>query len=603
MKKLKKNLYGFAAAAIAVSGLVSCSNTLDAPIPDGNKPAPITSPVTSPNIVSWSGSQVLANTFGKNFTGSNYSAGNVATRGVDVNGNLWYQNWERPTNVTEEEIAKVLEAVKDPRVNAKNDIHIDWTNYWVQQVYTGEATYEDGYGQNIGTGSSHMNHLLAYSNKVKEQTSWWPEAEFTLRDKYEYEDVYEHVNNFNSGSNNTVFTDDESGEKYYGTTLMTDMYAEGITDQFGYHNSTDSKNHFEYIILEIDGSYYVCFDFYATHPEGQEANKNMDVERDWIFNDWIVKISPATPKNNNGNTGGNGGNTGGNPGGDKPENTNPADVNEVEINLALLDQHEYPDGVKDLVSKLSIHVRYPHDVEVVMPMPEKFYCDQDDLYIIKDHYTNNGNPNWVYGGEESRIEYEINGQKVSLHVQFFPASNDNITASGEGYIKVHTRGINDAVIDYCRENFGDGINFEVYNYYDLSTVENQITDTYKYLQWNYLSRSYVNFDCWNTNGVFPNYYINAFNSIDGKRNPGDCYVWIIGDERANNGKSTYNNIFLTFNQRSFYHNAYNGKHYNNSPYNWIYTAKNVEGSSEPSEDIAMPTKDNWPFKYPNQIEY
>ena len=56
----------------------------------------------------------------------------------------------------------------------------------------------------------------------------------------------------------------------------------------------------EYIIIpgsKIDpslaGFYYVGFDFYATHPEGQESNKNMDVERNWKFNDWIVRISPA----------------------------------------------------------------------------------------------------------------------------------------------------------------------------------------------------------------------------------------------------------------------------------------------------------------------
>jgi hypothetical protein len=106
---------------------------------------------------------------------------------------------------------------------------------------------------------------------------------------------YEHINNFNTGNNNTVYTDDETHEQFIGTTLMVNMESDGRTEQFGYHNSVDSKDHFEYIILYIDGAYYVGFDFSASHPEGQEANKNMDVERDWIFNDWIVKISPALP--------------------------------------------------------------------------------------------------------------------------------------------------------------------------------------------------------------------------------------------------------------------------------------------------------------------
>lgn len=213
-------------------------------------------------------------------------------RGFDVNGNLWYQNWERPTNVTEDEIAKVVAEFSKVRVNAVNDIHIDWNNYWVQQVYTGTTHYQDGYGNDI-LGSSKMNKLIAYSSKEMKTICYWP-REDELVDKTS--GFYEHVNNFNSGANNTTYTDDETGQQYVGTTLMTDMYAEGIVNQFGYHNSTDSQDHFEYIILEIDGSYYVGFDFYAQHPQGQEANKNMDVERDWIFNDWIVKISPAMLK-------------------------------------------------------------------------------------------------------------------------------------------------------------------------------------------------------------------------------------------------------------------------------------------------------------------
>ena len=36
---------------------------------------------------------------------------------------------------------------------------------------------------------------------------------------------------------------------------------------------------------------YLGFDFYAQKRADQPADKNMDVERDWIFNDWIIKIS------------------------------------------------------------------------------------------------------------------------------------------------------------------------------------------------------------------------------------------------------------------------------------------------------------------------
>ena len=232
--------------------------------------------------------QAFESNFGKIANNHDWGFGVVdygTTRAANVNGNLWYQDWVRPVNITDEEKTKVVAEFSKVRKNEVNSVHIDWNNYWVQQVYKGEATYNDGFGNSIGVASSKMNKLIAYNSNYKE-TVWWPEYK-------EIEGGYEHVNNFNDGNNTTEYTDDVTHEKFIGTTLMVNMNAEGIVDQFGYHNSVDSKDHFEYIILEIDGAYYVGFDFYATHPEGQEANKNMDVARDWIFNDWIVKISPA----------------------------------------------------------------------------------------------------------------------------------------------------------------------------------------------------------------------------------------------------------------------------------------------------------------------
>lgn len=233
--------------------------------------------------------QAFESNFGKVASNHDWGFGGAyesSTRAVNVNGNLWYQDWERPMNITDNERSKVLAEFSKVREGWINTVHIDWKNYWVQQVHKGTAEYNDGNGNNIGTGSSKMNKLIAYNTKYKEEV-WWPDHKII-------EGGYEHVNNFNNGDNQTEYTDDITKEKFIGTTLMVDMDAEGITDQFGYNNSIDSKDHFEYIILEIDGSYYVGFDFYAVHPDGQESNKNMDVDRDWIFNDWIVKISPAS---------------------------------------------------------------------------------------------------------------------------------------------------------------------------------------------------------------------------------------------------------------------------------------------------------------------
>ena len=193
------------------------------------------------------------------------------TRGHDVNGNMWYQKWERPVNVTDAEKEKVSAEFAKVRENAVNEINIPWENYWVQQVHTGDRASVDGTGTRVyPTGV--MNKLMAYNFNTGE---------------------YEHVNNFNAANNTTEYTDDVTHEKFYGTTLMVDMGTGDKLDQFAYHNTSSSDYYYSYIVLEIDGAYYVGFDIVGYHPVGQDANANMDVDRDWIFDDWIVKISPA----------------------------------------------------------------------------------------------------------------------------------------------------------------------------------------------------------------------------------------------------------------------------------------------------------------------
>lgn len=423
----------------------------------------------------------------------------------DVNGNLWYQNWDRPINVTQEEIEKVVAEFSKVREGVVNDIHIDWENYWVQQVFTGTQTYIDGYGNNIGTGSSHMNHLLAYNSNHTE----WDGSH------------YEHINNFNSGSNNTIYTDDETHEQFIGTTLMTDMHADGVINQFGYHNSTDSKNHFEYIILEIDGYYYVGFDFYANGTEQYPANKNMDVERDWVFNDWIVRICPAYHKGETPTDGT-----------DEPitpptqDEAKEATKGEIEVNLSADDKNgEY------LESHLSIHVRVATDVEIFIPIPMEYYCETDDMAIVQKHDKNL----MVHGGPYQTTYTLQDEEKGSLTVTL------NVDFLDNG-IKIWTDGINQDVIDFCYKHYDDGITFEVWNYF------NEILSKEGLLY--YLNQATIEFL-----DKIPNAYINAFNEIDGNKNEDDCTVSIV-----NKQVNEFNNAFV-------------GEHYNGSKYNEIYEKK------------------------------
>ena len=221
--------------------------------------------------------------------GSAYSGTRALTRGADTNGNIWYQNWKRPVNVTNQEMdpdGKVVQYFK--QVRGENEITITWDNYWVQQVYQSDNTYTAADNQNTYIASQKMNHLMCYGAG-------------------EY-----HSFNFNAGDNQTTFKDQENGYEYVGTTLMKDMGSySGTNAQFGYHNSVDSKNHFEYFIVAgetidpndplLAGHYYVGFDFSCTG-----SNPNMQVERDHKYDDWIVRISPATRQTSTGPQGGGG---------------------------------------------------------------------------------------------------------------------------------------------------------------------------------------------------------------------------------------------------------------------------------------------------------
>ena len=303
--------------------------------------------------------------------------------------------------------------------------------------------------------------------------------------------------------------------------------------------------------------------------------------------------------------------------------------NEVEINFSLNDVHTLPDGRKkydiaDLVTKLSIHVRYPHDVEVIIPVPERFYCDQDDLYILKDHYTDaDGTEHWEYGGEVITYDAFVADAIVTLGVEFVTSANDYLTTDGGGYIRVWTNGINQDVIDELQENFGDGINFEVYNYFNRGT---QYTTgsypeiSYEELQYKYLSHTMVNFD-WNETAtrVFPDFYINAFNQVNNEPVKGDCYVWILGDDHANNGVykdgepiirdldtlplgapgRTTVNFGDNSDAETYFTDPYQGEHYNGSPLNWIYTNRELPGAIDSND---MPAA-NWPFGSPNRQYY
>lgn len=226
--------------------------------------------------------------FGKVDPNQTWGFGDMTTRSEDVNRNQWGSGKESdgihgqlaiPNNVTSDERTLVYNYFNEKREGATNVYNVNWTDYVISEVWKGTQVYKDGYGTDV-KGSDQMNHLQVLKGEG------YIDADGHLQGEWE------HANDFNNGNHNSTFGTIE------GHTWMLNS---GTLD-FAYHNSTDSKYHNEYIIIPgsvidpsgaLDNYYYIGFDFYATHPTGQASNKNMDVERDWIFTDWIVRISPG----------------------------------------------------------------------------------------------------------------------------------------------------------------------------------------------------------------------------------------------------------------------------------------------------------------------
>ena len=230
--------------------------------------------------------------------------------GEDVNRNQWKSNgYKIPANITEAEWRAVVEEFSYPHYQAYNEVLVPWKDYFIQQVYKGEASYADAFNQSTSTVSDKMNRLMVWDNSAPE----WSKL---------YDDSYLHVNDFNSGNQTTqVYADDDVDHEHpiIGITLMkgldpSNCPTEEVTlkdaqgnevkknwvKQFMYHNSQSSEYKATYILKNVsweepDGTKksgtYLGFDFMADKPDGQPANLNMDVTRDWIFNDWIIKLS------------------------------------------------------------------------------------------------------------------------------------------------------------------------------------------------------------------------------------------------------------------------------------------------------------------------
>lgn len=248
---------------------------------------------------------------------------------------------------------------------------------------------------------------------------------------------------------------------------IKDAISPSYHDSYGTSdNQKEDLYKFIYYDWDNDGKEecYLCFDYAS-------KSQNGDIVANDVYDDWVIKIVPAD------------GSTGGSHKTPKKDETNPTpQKGSIEINLSVNAEKEQGDYV---ASKLSIHVRDTADVHVTIPVPAELYCKADDMFIVKNHEVGN----YVYNETQSTVSMEIAGQTVTLEITYGPAA-----------IEVVTKGINAAVLKELREQYGDGLTFEVWNYYTADRTSlmdkfNQSTVTFTNKIGEYINKINNNLDC------------------------------------------------------------------------------------------------------------
>ena len=214
------------------------------------------------------------------------------TRSVDVNGNMW----ESRPEVTAEEAAAVYAWVNKPKNQIPPESYyeespVNMKNFFVTQVWGSNENKTDincnytDYDGGAVHGGTQMNHLQISksadrlgTNGVLSMNATWdnPGGDAINSD-------WDHANNFNAGQN----------RDWDGNT----MFVNWGTQNFAYHNSTDSRYHDKWIIIDgayitdskgvnHAGKYYVCFDFIARNPDAytnfqDPGGQNYEVPGAW----------------------------------------------------------------------------------------------------------------------------------------------------------------------------------------------------------------------------------------------------------------------------------------------------------------------------------
>lgn len=527
-----KTLGALALTTFVAAGLSSCSNDIDEPIYGSTAGSML---VQSPKVIAYSGGHLWNN-------GASTRSGEPLHSEEEV---VKFAYAEAPIDRKAEE-DKINAFLPEQNVNLSNNVDDDFLYY----AKDGDITFEMF---PIVTHTSYNPNYLGvfYFDEfdVKHEVLVWEALNPYDLTRTDY-NVYPAVT-YNKGVHVTIkkgykfgffwggrhYPVDGNGwndaeTKFYSISALNE-------DSYVFENGNINKNKtskVHAITFELDGHTYLGLEDWADF-DFQDLVFSADtsiptVDDDDHLPDLDPEPGPGLPEN---------------PGIDRPETPetpdtpdtpgNPGDIvtsvdDEVEINLALDDK-----GGRYLESHLSMHVRSATDVEVFIPVPAKYYCDADDMNIVIDKAEN-----FVHGGPYV-TELNVGGNMVYFTVEF-----------KDGGIRIFTDGINEDVIDFCRNNYNDGITFEVWNYFNDPEKVGDFPITMEELKV-YMDRATVKFL-----DKIPGAYINAFGKENGK----------YGEGGSLDGKDFH---VTPEEDRNKFEEPVEGTHLNGSDFNDIYVKK------------------------------
>lgn len=608
--KLKGLLLG--AATLAIMSVVSnsCTKETLSPYPDTESTGQKTSMlVHTPDFYAWSGAQQFGASRAA-LSRAGEGASEITVKDIST------------TDIDRDKEAKIIdEYLPEQNGNLNEGVQPNFlfkaekeTTFQLYPVYCQTSTpktvgifYYDNDG-NYHEINAVFDGITQWEGMTKTTWDWSPELgqtveniwyfgkEITIPEGYIFGFFWNGNTNDWSNPNGTATT-------YYSVEAWNEEVA--CTNGGGQEISPKQTSKVHGVTFELEGKTYLGledwtdFDFQDlvfTCPDNLTEIPVTDIPAKG--EPWPKETFPGGTDNNGGGTGET---TKPNPGGDENnggETTEPNEPNvpeetpgnngdetpatkhhndEVEVNFSINDAHTDANGQKydnaDLWTKLSIHVRKGTDVKIHVPLPARYFCESDDFAIMQNHAngiytgTNVGTETPGAIGEDGiyhhAMTYTIVGNdkiwEVTLHI--------DIAANG---MDIWTDGIEQELIDYLFEKNGDGMNFEIWNYFQTETIdwidgEKHVTPTLTQEEYDafqgILNQSTIEFldDA-------PSYYINSFGyeQTDGADSsnirPGDCTVTPL-----------YGNQFDLFPSYCY--------HLNNTPWNIVWSKAGIDKES------------------------